>query len=291
MEKFLFRKTTFDACSADPYGGAFMINEDSNHHADLILSFVCGVDCQAKSSGQFESVDLSGNENYKTIGYIYDSSIVSNQNVNDGDDVILHNACDIEFNMDNITNNICESTSPFSIAPYHSSSLSYLLIRNNTANSHICCYFRGNIQHKIEHSNILNNKQKQNNYGVICLENKATFNHCYIYNNINEGNGNIIYSIGREKSIFNDCFIDEDQLKYTGSVSFNLVSSAFFNSISMSGTRGLCYGGIETIPNTFHTNSNNNNNNNKSNQICTCYNFRFNCLLFAYHSIFIHSQL
>ena len=100
-------------------------------------------------------------------------------------------------------------------------------------------------------------------------------------------------SNGKEETIFEDCFIGKNQLS-TGSFSFNLTSSVFFNLIEMNGTRGLCYGGIETIPNIIHDRSNNNHNNNNNNdddKICTCYNFRINCLLFAYHSIFIYSQL
>ena len=54
-----------------------------------ILYSVCGVNCQADSQGQFEFVELSRSESEETIGDIYDSSIVSNKNINDGNDVML----------------------------------------------------------------------------------------------------------------------------------------------------------------------------------------------------------
>ena len=288
--KILISESTFNSCSASPQGGAFAIYSEENYHVDLILSFVCGVNCTAHknsdnrvSEGQFEYGRLSTKQ--ETKGYIYDSSIVSNINNGDSRDVILHNAYDVRFHSNNITNNLCIIASAFDISPGSSCSLSYLLVRNNTAINYTCCFIKQDIDHKIESSNFLNNKQNQANNGVICISYQAVFTHCYIYDNTNEGNDVIIEANDLYDTIFNDCYIGEDQKKTKSSVLFNSAPTLFFNYILIKETN-KCYGGAETFYSLQLTNISCDNSNNNN---FTCKNTRFNCLL-IYHAIFMYYQ-
>ena len=277
--KILISESTFNSCSASQ-GGALAIYSTSKH-TDYIMSFVCGFNCKAETGGgQFDYVRLS--ETDETIDYVYDTSIVSNKNNNPkGYDTMLHEAYDLKFHANNITNNVCYTSSSASLTSYYSSFHSYLLIRNNTANSHNCITFRSyDVQHNIESSNFLNNKQTNGDQDVINFDHTGIFTHCYIYDNVNEENGIIITCDTKSETIFNDCIFGENQKNYKGLIVYNGIPSVFFNFLSMKETND-CNGGIETFYSIQNIKTEYN--------VCqTCKYTPLHCFLLFSHAIFIH---
>ena len=98
----------------------------------------------------------------------------------------------------NFTSNECPQYSVFSCYPGQGAnaeavtcSISYSHIENNTATEFICIYLQlhrtGRQNHIIEHTNIINNTQNTNTYGLIDASGNAIINDCVILKN-NETN-------------------------------------------------------------------------------------------------------
>ena len=211
----LVEKCFFDAISNNNHGGAIHFYD----YGQCVLSSVCGSKCHTSDyrSGQFCYVYAS--QDPKCKNHIIESSFILSQQAN-ARNTFYHYQGDIKCHGVNASDNEVSLDCGLYIGKPANSSMTFSSFRNNTAiegltTGYACIHcYSGYEQfiHQISYTNIIENKQDSDEYGIIYTEGSAnlTMKHCSVYGNCNNGKGTVFYvSSGSITCI--DCSVDGNQ--------------------------------------------------------------------------------
>ena len=176
----LIEHSSFIFCTSTQDGGAIYIYKEDEANLSSILSSVCGYNCRTGDnySGQFLLV------NTKYQNQVIDSSVTLCEQKNAKSVINLRNSYILCKGL-NLSNNMIMTNSGIEVNNPRNSSISFSSFRNNTASQSVCIYCRNN-SHEISYTNIIDNEQKSNEYGIIYIEHgELKMNFCSILGNCN----------------------------------------------------------------------------------------------------------
>ena len=244
----LIEESYFTGITSSTYGIAFRILP-----RNVVFNKICGNNCETTKTGDSDIFDyIHVYDSFDSLNQVNLSSYASIKAKGDMSESLTRNYGQIIFESTNISFNECKEISAlYSYPSYRSGEISSLVshcsFSNNSAHttSSLIRFVMQNddAKNKIEACNIINNKQKTNDKGLISSESELIINDTCILNN----DATLIVSVYNSYSMtIMNSYSDHPSYK-TGIVAFETwAEDIFINAIVMFNT-GKCIASFDSF--------------------------------------------